>query len=166
MSDIKIRPFVMSAVHEAMQAHELDSVSYFDALHTAERMYSLNWKTFRQRKGTWTPADEARSRKYAVPNGTARNILDTDAEVQRILASRDIKLPLFRDKLAQILQSYTQSSQRTDEDLKYILADFIMFGKNAGEEAYPWTSTQYDEKWTFPARDVYAFWICLQHMCT
>ena len=164
MSDSKFRPFVMKAVHQAMQAHELDSVSYFDALYTAERMYSLNWKAFRERKGTWTDADEHRAQKYAVPDGTARRILDTDPEVQRILASRDTQLPLFRNKLADILETRTKETHRSDDERKYILKNFIAFGKKRSHESYPWTYTQYGKRWTFPARDVCAFWICLQDM--
>lgn len=160
MSD-KLRPFVLAAVRQAMSAHEINPFNFYDAMHAAERMYSLNWKRYRESKGMWTSADEKRAANYPVPSGVVRKLLDTNPEILRTLASRDQRLPLFRDKLGEILE-YT--SPRNDNDMCHVIAMFIQYAASLSNEAYPWKVTLYDTLFVFPGKDVYAIWVCLQDM--
>jgi hypothetical protein len=130
------RSFVIKAVHQVLDSYEIDDLSYFEALRTSERKYSANWKQYRESRQMWTPQDEKRSQRFSVPSGEARKVFDKDQEVQRLLASRDSRLPLFRNKLEEIL-----------------------------EEPYPWRVTINEVNYVFPGKDIYAFWVCLQNMC-
>lgn len=157
MSDT-IRPFVVSAVHQAMNANELDPFNFYEALHAAERMYCVNWKQFRTQKGMWTCADEERAAKYAVPNGTARRLLDTDPEILRILVSRDDRLPVFRDMLGKILAS------NSERGMHAVIGAFIEFAYSISSDTRPWRVTIHDVGYVFPGKDAYAMWVCLQDM--
>ena len=118
------RSFVIRAVNQVLDSYEIDDLSYIDALHTSEIKYSANWKQYRESKQMWTPQDEQRSRRFSVPSGEARKVFDTDEEVQRLMASRDPRLPMFRNKLEEILEEMNPTHE---DDLLYVLREFISF---------------------------------------
>jgi hypothetical protein len=145
-----------------MNAHEIDPFNFYEALHASERMYSLNWKQYRERKGMWTEADETRANQFPVPDGCVRKLLDSDPEILRILVSRDARLPLFRDKLGELLEyNYPQHK----DDMHFVLNSFINFAYSISvHETYPWRVTIHNTQYTFPGKDTYAMWVCLQDM--
>lgn len=158
------RSFVIKAVHQVLDSYEIDDLSYFEALRASERKYSANWKQYRESKQMWTPQDEKRSRRFSVPSGEARRVFDTDEEVQRLLASRDSRLPLFRNKLEEILEELNPTHE---DDLLYVLREFISFAASILKyEPYPWNVTINEINYVFPGKDIYAFWVCLKNMCS
>jgi hypothetical protein len=162
MSETRVRPFVLTAVHQAMNAHEIEPFSFYDALHAAERMYCVNWRRFRERKGLWTQADETRAAKFAVPDGAARKLLDTDPEILRLLVSRDARLPKFRDKLGQILEA---DPPKDEHDMHFVLKAFIDYAFAVSvHDTFPWRVVRNGTQYTFPGKDTYAMWVCLQDM--
>lgn len=162
MSQPQIRTHVIKAVHQVLDAYEIEDLNYFEALHATERKYSANWKHYRQSKNMWTPEDDTRSRKYSVPNGVARRILDTDPEVHRLMASRDTRLPDFRNKLEDIL---TQCEPSCEDDMNQVLHEFIVYAvAKLKHDPYPWRVVLYHTPYVFPGKDIYAFWLCLHNM--
>lgn len=158
----RIRPFVLTAVHQAMSANEIDPFNFYDALRAAERMYCANWKQFRERKGLWTDADETRASKFAVPSGAARQLLDSDPEILRILISRDARLPAFRATLETILEAY---SPRNAYEMHDVVKAFIEYAYSVSiHDTFPWRATINDIQYRFPGKDTYAMWVCLRDM--
>lgn len=157
----RIRPFVLAAVHQAMNAHEIEPFSFYDALHATERMYCVNWKQFRERKGLWTDGDEKRARKFAVPDGSARSLLDTDPEILRILVSRDARLPRFRDKLGELLECNPKDAY----EMHFVVKAFIDYAYSISvHDTFPWKVVIHEVQYTFPGKDTHAMWVCLQDM--
>ena len=157
------RSFVIRAVNQVLDSYEIDDLSYFDALHTSEIKYSANWKQYRESKQMWTPQDEQRSRRFSVPSGEARKVFDTDEEVQRLMASRDPRLPMFRNKLEEILEEMNPTHE---DDLLYVLREFISFAASTlKHDPYPWRVTINQINYVFPGKDIYAFWVCLKNLC-
>lgn len=157
-----IRSFVLKAVHQVLDSYEIEDLNYFEALHASERKYSANWKQFREAKHMWTPEDESRSRKYAVPNGAARAVFDTDPEVQRLLAARDKRLPAFQKELEAIL---TKMTPMCEDDVNVVLREFITYAvSQLQQDPYPWRVMLYGTSYVFPGKDIYAFWLCLNNM--
>ncbi len=156
------RRFAELACHQALDAHETECVSFHDALHTAERMYSLNWATYRKQRGFWGPRDEERAKNHALPSGAARKVFDSDDDIQRILASRDARLPVFRDKLQAILGAH--ASRATAPSFEPVLREFLDFGHDQSPGAYPWRVTLGDIRCVFPGRATWAIWLCLRDM--
>jgi hypothetical protein len=153
---------VLKAVHQVLESYEIEDLNYFEALHATERKYSANWKQYRESKHMWTPEDDTRSRKYPVPNGVARGVLDSDPEVQRLLVSRDTRLPAFRNKMETIL---TQFPPSCEDDLGVVLHEFILYSvSQLKHDPYPWKVRVYDTPYVFPGKDTYAFWLCLNNM--
>jgi hypothetical protein len=151
-----IHHFVRLACQQALDAHETEFVSYSDALATAQRMYYGNWKTYRQAHGFWGPSDEKRARRYALPCQAARRVFDTDPGIQKILVSRDERLPIYRDKLECII-----STVHYPPTLSSVLQEFLVFCNNQYPNAYPWRASFGNISCTFPGRDTWAIWLSL-----
>ncbi len=158
MSD---RRFVERACHQALDAHETDNVDFHDALSTAERMYAHNWKIHRQERGRWSERDDARAARFTLPNGTARRLFDTDEDMQRLLASRDVRLATYRDALQHILETRVDA---TTPQFEPVLRAFLDFARARNPGAYPWRTSFGDLRCVFPGRDIWAFWLCLRDM--
>lgn len=156
------RRFVESACQQALDAHETEYVSYHDALHTAERMYCTNWRVHRQERGHWGTLDEERARRYTLPNGAARRVFDSDVNIQRLLVSRDVRLPIFRDKLQSILNSHT--TPQTTPKFEPVLRDFLDFCHSTNPNAYTWRASFGEIECVFPGRDTWALWLSLRDM--
>lgn len=157
------RRFVQLACQQALDAHETEFVSYQDALHTAQRMYCSNWKEHRVQRGHWSDADEERARRYTLPSGAARNVFDTEPSVQRMLASRDARLPLYRDKLEAILAYHSQTGHVPQ--FHPVLADFLDFCQHDNPpNTYTWRASFGGVNHVFPGRDTWALWMCLRDM--
>lgn len=161
--------FVEKACHQALNAHETENVDYYDALHAAERIYTANWKAYRQKHGYWSERDEARTRMYKLPSGSARKIFDMDTDIQRILASRDPRLPVYRDMLAQILDAHTTST--STPRFEPVLRTFLVFARMQKNQSQTepqtsrgWSASFGDVHCVFPGRDTWAIWICLRNM--
>ena len=157
-----IRRFVALACQQALDAHETEFVSYHDALHTAERMYYANWKEHRVQRGHWSTEDEARCTRYTLPSGSARQVFDSDADIQRLLVSRDERLAVYRDKLERILKSHTTGDGRPQ--FEPVLQAFLTFCRQQNPHAYSWRASFGDVKCVFPGRDTWAIWMCLRDM--
>jgi len=161
----KKRVFVKRACQQALDAHETEAVAYFDALLTAERLYASNWKLYRQKKGLWGSRDEARARRFALPSNDARVMFDTDVEIQCLLASRDARLPLYRDTLQDILRRHMKDA--TSRPLFHaVLHDFleVVDTETTGTRRRVWRAVFGDVTYVFPGRDVWALWLCLRDM--
>jgi len=156
------RVFVERACHMALDAHETAFVNYNDALRSAERIYTYNWKMYRINTHRWTARDEDRLARFTLPHGVARKIFDSDVEIQRMLASRDDRLPLYRDKLTQVLVSHTTAT--STPRFEPVLRDFIDFCHRQNTNTYRWRASFGHVKCNFPGRDTWAIWLCLRDM--
>ncbi len=154
--------FVERACQQALEAHETEFVTYHDALRTAERIYCTNWKTYRQARGFWGARDEERAQRFSLPSGAARKVFDSDADIQQMLASRDKRLPIYRDKLHDILRNHTTRHHTPEFDA--VLREFIDFCPKNNPGACAWRASFGKVKCVFPGRDVWALWMCLRDM--
>lgn len=162
MSRAHVRSFVIVAVNQVLESYEIEDLNYFEILGAAKRKYSANWKLYRQSKNMWTEQDEQRSKRYPVPSEAAQKIFDTDEEVQRLLASRDSRLPMFRDKLEEIMKQLSSMTPSEDD----IITAFISFARSTRKyDPYPHSVAINERIYVFPGKDIYALWICLKNMC-
>lgn len=157
-----VRRFVEVACQQALNAHETEFVSYHDALRTAERIYYSNWKEHRRARGHWNGADEERARRYTLPSGSARKVFDSNVDIQRLLASQDERLRMYRDKLETILASHASDGKRPA--FEPVLRDFLDFCHEQNPHAYTWRASFWDVTCVFPGRDMWAIWLCLRDM--
>jgi len=156
MSDTTVRPHVLTAVHQALDAHELGAASFYQVKYAAQRIYRDNWKRYRQAAGLWSDKDEDRLKRYPLPSLAAKHVFSDDTEVLRLMVSKDERLSTYRDALVGIMEKQDDG----------VLQDFVAFAsrQNATRDSYPWTVTIEDAVTTFPGHDTYALWVSLKEL--
>jgi hypothetical protein len=125
-------------------------------------LYCVNWKEHRSARGRWSEADEERARRFTLPSGGARKIFDSDPNIQRMLASQDARLPVYRDALETILARRSRNGQVPQ--FETVLRDFLDFCQHDNPNAYMWRASFGGVKCVFPGRDTWALWMCLRDM--
>ena len=123
-------------------------------------MYYGNWKAYRQACGHWGPSDEKRATRYTLPSESARKVFDTDTGIQRLLVSRDKRLPQYREKLLHIISTHTSPT------FTEVLQDFLLFCNAEYPNAYKWKASFGSTNCIFPGRDTWAIWLSLRDLWT
>lgn len=166
MSEATVRPHVLTAVHQALDAYELGTVPFYHVKHAAQRIYRDNWKRYRQAAGLWSDdKDGERLNKYPLPSQAAKRVFCDDAEVLRLMVSKDERLGKYRDKLMKISESRDSGSCHEAEIARGFIEFTITQQQGMLQESYPWSVTVgQDEVVTFPGHDTYALWISLKEL--
>lgn len=157
---MSVRPHVLTAVHQALDAHEMGSASFYQVKYAAQRIYRDNWKRYRQAAGLWSDKDEDRLKQYPLPSLVVKRLFSDDIEILRLMVSKDERLGTYRDAL---VGGGEQQQAREEEE---VLHDFIAFAckQNVTRDSYPWRVTVGDVVNTFPGHDTYALWVSLKEL--
>ena len=156
-----IRHFSEVACIQALNAHETEFVSYYDALRTAQRLYYANWKAYRIKQGHWGNVDEKRAQRYTLPCAAARKLFDTDVDIQRLLASRDKRLSIYRNTLDSILKCHIKKGT-PHPSFKPVIHDFIQFCYTQTPRIRVWYASFGEVNYIFPERDTWAICCFMQ----